>query len=796
MAKTTSINNFEGGLNKGDPTTIEDNQFEELQNMFYNSSKRLQTRRGVATFGQPVPDTTVLLEGCESDANFTVSDDATNLTTSTAADAIRGGHSIQFDIDVATSANNYAIINNSSLGTLDISATKSYFTQWLYVPSAFNTNLTSVKVQLGSDSSNYYEWTLGTLTEDSNNFLVLLFSNATVVGSPNDASINWWQMRIDYSAAYTNKSNLLVDALFAYSSTSTSPPTSYLFHEFDDLSTGAFVVAGTNIFKYDESTEYWECVDIDVTEYETLGTRAGNRTRWDFLIYKDSVYGCNGVDAFRSITSATTIVKYYYCQISANPTNGDIVEINGVTCTFVNALVNPGDIKIEGTADDTRLNLIDLINNPSVTDATHIALSAADQLLWASMTSEDVLVNQWLLMKYSGSGVVDVDSTFADANNYWVDTLTPRYLELFKDRIYSFGDDDNPSTLYYTDAAPLGAYPYLMLDNSVVIGGDETGKATGLTALGDILLTAKSSKIYATDVSVPEVSAIDYTQGLYSDRATASVENALFYYNGRDINQLTQRDGVSGSAAILGDTLSNNVANMLDDITANQYEACVGTYFSVLKNYYFAYDSNDDNIPDKVILYSSRVPGAWSEYTWPSYYDAGFYRDVNGVVSMLLMSAASGQMIKVESGFTDFDIAIPHLLRTKAWDYDSPETLKTFTSVDIYGLMSEGGEIDVDIIVDGESVMTTTINDTFLDLTSQAVPIGVEPIGVELLGGGGSGEDVDTYKYNIRIPFYATGQNIQVQMESNVLGMVWTLDKIAIVSDDQTFDIYPTSYIA
>lgn len=45
-----NIDNFKGGLSLVDPSTLEDNQFEVLSNMFYNSDKRIQTRYGITTF--------------------------------------------------------------------------------------------------------------------------------------------------------------------------------------------------------------------------------------------------------------------------------------------------------------------------------------------------------------------------------------------------------------------------------------------------------------------------------------------------------------------------------------------------------------------------------------------------------------------------------------------------------------------------------------------------------------------------------------------------------------------------
>jgi len=49
-----NIENFYWGLSLVESSNIEDNQFETLTNMFYNKDKRIQTRRGIANFGNAI----------------------------------------------------------------------------------------------------------------------------------------------------------------------------------------------------------------------------------------------------------------------------------------------------------------------------------------------------------------------------------------------------------------------------------------------------------------------------------------------------------------------------------------------------------------------------------------------------------------------------------------------------------------------------------------------------------------------------------------------------------------------
>lgn len=64
----------------------------------------------------------------------------------------------------------------------------------------------------------------------------------------------------------------------------------------------ALCAAGTNLYKYDESTEAWNSIKSGLQEFEADGT---TRTRWSFCVYKNVVYMCNGVDAYASYDGTT-----------------------------------------------------------------------------------------------------------------------------------------------------------------------------------------------------------------------------------------------------------------------------------------------------------------------------------------------------------------------------------------------------------------------------------------------------------------------------------------------------------
>lgn len=98
----------------------------------------------------------------------------------------------------------------------------------------------------------------------------------------------------------------------------------------------------------------------------------------------------------------------------------------------------------------------------------------------------------------------------------------------------------------------------------------------------------------------------------------------MLYFNDRGIDTLRQRTGVTGSQALESEELTADLRQLTDKIEEKQYNACAGWHIKPLNNYYFAFDTNNDNIPDTTLVYNSLV-GSWTQYTLPNLYDFGRY---------------------------------------------------------------------------------------------------------------------------------------------------------------------------
>ena len=115
-------------------------------------------------------------------------------------------------------------------------------------------------------------------------------------------------------------------------------------------------------------------------------------------------------------------------SIATTPTDGDTVTIAGVVFTFKTTLGSTaGNIAIAGSADAARLNLSELINSPSTTDAGQVALSAANQAIMAKYVATDDAAANTLTIVGTGTGRTLVSETLTDGT----DAFTHNYINAY-----------------------------------------------------------------------------------------------------------------------------------------------------------------------------------------------------------------------------------------------------------------------------------------------------------------------------------------------------------------------------
>ncbi len=365
-------------------------------------------------------------------------------------------------------------------------------------------------------------------------------------------------------------------------------------------------------------------------------------------------------------------------------------------------------------------------------------------------------------------------------------TYKAKYLLMANDIGYALGDPTVPSSLAYSNATPANLQTY---PNVLVLDEDSSdGKGTGLINLGAIVIATKEKKIYKVNVATPSREQIDYSDGAEAHRALTRVENEVFFNNKSGIFTLGQRQATIGS--LRAKALTNDLQVLMDTIT--NHSICAAVYISKLNNFYFFADTNNDSVPDTCIVYST-LTGKWSTYDNVSANEAVLYKDSSGDDHLLIANANNGQCKEIETGFNDNNVEITSTLETKDFDFDIPETLKTFEVVEIHGFINEVGQFDFNAIIDDDTTTTpaTILGSTFIN-PSTGYSFGSYAFGSAPLGGGG--DSTTLYPFVARIPLYSTGQKIRLKITVNSKNTVMVLSKASIYPFAQPLDLFPTAY--
>jgi len=165
-----------------------------------------------------ISDFESLTDGGGTWAADTSTSDASNLAVDNVV-FYHGNGSLSFDVTVAQSGNNRATISNSTLTAQDLTSAKSISSAFMdmYFPTV--TNLSSVTLYWGSDSSNYYT-VIATTQASGAAFVVgkntLKFdwtAATTVTGTPVVTAINYVRIDVNYTGAFTNTTGFRVDYL-------------------------------------------------------------------------------------------------------------------------------------------------------------------------------------------------------------------------------------------------------------------------------------------------------------------------------------------------------------------------------------------------------------------------------------------------------------------------------------------------------------------------------------------------------------------------------------------------------
>lgn len=541
-----------------------------------------------------------------------------------------------------------------------------------------------------------------------------------------------------------------------------SPIASYFYHKRSDTwAKIAICQSGDTLYAFDWTTRNAISWANHRMEFETLPWMTSKRVRQDHTVYKDVIYIADGVNPYSKYDGSN------FSNIGVGIAT--VVTVDHTTNIFTKA------------AHWLSVN-------------SELYFTATTTMPWG-MTAYQVYyvasvptANTFTISTTPTGATLDVSSNAVWTLYYYhVTESRVRYLQVTEWVCYSTGNDLYPSTTYYSD--PLSGLSNLdNIDNNLaVIGAEDKGIINGLNEYAEGVIIPKNDRIYYASLASWEFvrNPVSVQWWWYCDRAINIVWNSLFYFSKRGVDWFVQRTWVSGASGIEWQPQSNKIKELLQDIIPLSYNSSASQYIQESNNYHFAFDSNWDDIPDVVVVYSS-LTGWWTQYTLPPLYDFGEYEDSEWNKQYLFTSWVGWQIYEYDYWFDDNWYAIPVEIQTKNFDFWDQAQLKTFSFVDVIGRKQEGWEIELTVIVDGSPVWVWTVTDAHIDTNWVSQWIGVSPLGTEVLWW--SDDVLDLFPFTVRIPFYTRWSTISLNIQAEWVQLIF--EKMRVAVDAETIEVF------
>lgn len=291
MANKLVFDNFTGGLNLQEATTIKDNELSKAQNVYYSSDFRLTSRRGIQDIFNAIPDRVKELSLYENngvDGTWVVGGDATNLVDDT-INKKYGESSIEFDIVVVGTSAKIEITDIATINLTDVKET-GFFRVWAYLPVV--TNLTSITLTLGENlDSQDYELAVTTNSEGGVfvvgwNLLQFQWADMLASGAPT-GSIEEIRLTLTYTGAFAGGLHFKFSGLIWYSETTIEGVHSLYEVKLKDNTIITLAGCNGSLFRLLED-EYWVLVK----------TGFNVNAKFSFINFKNIIYYSNGEDDY------------------------------------------------------------------------------------------------------------------------------------------------------------------------------------------------------------------------------------------------------------------------------------------------------------------------------------------------------------------------------------------------------------------------------------------------------------------------------------------------------------------
>lgn len=288
---------------------------------------------------------------------------------------------------------------------------------------------------------------------------------------------------------------------------------------------------------------------------------------------------------------------------------------------------------------------------------------------------------------------------------------TGKYIALYKDSLFVFGDPDNPSRLFYSGGGDR------INDFSVSNGGgfidvskNDGQRGTGLIVFKNSLIAFKEDSIYQFEFSssgLPQVTQINAAVGCIAPRSIVAVENDIFFASRRGVFTIGNEPGFSFDV-LRTNELSARVRSLFQSIESDKIDRIAAVYATKSNVNYviFAYTPSGSDYNSEALVYD-RERLAWMKWTniqancWVNYVDS------TGSTRVLYGDDLSGYVKEILTGTDDFGSAIQGSFKLRAEEFkEGLDVYKKLKDIAIV-LRQPTGSVTMSVIKDGVETATT-----------------------------------------------------------------------------------------
>lgn len=470
-------------------------------------------------------------------------------------------------------------------------------------------------------------------------------------------------------------------------------------------------MSGTHLQKYNSGS--WDNI--------TGATYTSNIDAYGVMAY-DKMYICNGSDDL-TVYDGSTISTFTAISAPTAPTVTRTGSSGTYTFSYKITAVTAVGETTASTAGSTTLNQATLdtsnymsISWSSVTNATGYNVYGRKDAKWYFITYLEGNSST----SYIDKGTVTPQEAFPVPEGNTTGGPKGKYIALYKDSLFIFGDTSNPSRLYYSAGGDL------VSDFTVGSGGgfidiskNDGQKGTGLIRFKDSMLVFKENSIYKFSFStsgLPQVEQVSGSIGAASQRSIVAVENDVFFYaRGRGVFTIGNEAGFSFDV-LRTNELSAKVRTYIQSISGTRHES-VSAVYATTNNanlVIFSYTPTGGTYNSEALVYDRERLG-WYRWTNIQANCWANYRNSSGSEYVLYGDDNSGYVKQILSGSNDFGTNVIGTARLKAVDFNESALYKRLKNIDLL-LRQPTGNITLNIIKDGitteRTVSLTTISPT------------------------------------------------------------------------------------